>query len=75
MGHTHTFEVITGELLQTSYNYSTLNASGGNYNYPSVGTSAGSDSNGYIRLKETGEDGTNKNLPPYLAVNIWRRVP
>ena len=23
---------------------------------------------------ETGEDGTNKNLPPYLAVNIWKRT-
>ena len=25
-------------------------------------------------IAEEGEDGTNKNLPPYLAVNIWKRT-
>ena len=24
--------------------------------------------------KEAGEDGTGKNLPPYLAVNVWKRI-
>ena len=28
----------------------------------------------YTETYETGEDGTNKNLPPYLAVNIWKRT-
>lgn len=27
-----------------------------------------------VGTTETGEDGTNKNLPPYLAVNIWKRT-
>ena len=25
-------------------------------------------------INSTGEDGTNKNMPPYLAVNIWKRT-
>ena len=25
-------------------------------------------------IKNTGEDGTGKNMPPYLAVNIWKRT-
>jgi hypothetical protein len=27
-----------------------------------------------IQTMSTGEDGTNKNLPPYLAVYMWRRI-
>lgn len=25
-------------------------------------------------INSTGEDGTNKNMPPYIAVNMWQRV-
>ena len=25
-------------------------------------------------INSTGEDGTGKNMPPYLAVNIWQRI-
>ena len=28
----------------------------------------------YPAGKEVGEDGTGKNMPPYLAVNIWKRI-
>lgn len=72
--HNHTFEVVTGDSLYTPFNYASLNATGSQYNYPSVGTGAGSDSNGYIRLTESGVDGTDKNLPPYMAVYMWRRT-
>ena len=27
-----------------------------------------------VRTSTIGEDGTNKNMPPYLAVNIWKRT-
>ena len=26
------------------------------------------------RTSTVGEDGTNKNMPPYIAVNIWKRI-
>jgi len=29
---------------------------------------------GYATTNTKGEDGTNKNMPPYRAVNIWRRT-
>ena len=32
------------------------------------------ETGGRVNTEIVGEDGTNKNLPPYLAVNIWRRV-
>ena len=25
-------------------------------------------------IKSTGEDGTDKNMPPYMAVNVWKRI-
>ena len=25
-------------------------------------------------INSTGEDGTGKNMPPYLAVNVWKRI-
>ena len=72
--HNHTFEVIKGNSLKVNYNYATLNATGTTYNYPSVGTGAGGDSNGYIRLTESGVDGTDKNMQPWIAVHKWRRI-
>lgn len=32
------------------------------------------ETGGRVNTEIVGEDGTNKNLPPYLAVNIWKRT-
>ncbi len=59
--------------LQTTYSQT---------NNPNSTPTANSDSvqgvqswlSAYTETYETGEDGTNKNLPPYLAVTIWKRT-
>ena len=63
------------------------NISGSGYHY--VATSDTSNYNVYVQgsgnatatniantatNNEAGEDGTGKNLPPYLAVNVWKRI-
>ena len=45
--------------------------SGTNYAYVSSGSSAFGNFNS---TKDIGESGTGKNMPPYLAVNIWKRT-
>ena len=44
--------------------------SGSNYAYVS---SAGAFGN-FGATKSSGESGTGKNMPPYLAVNVWKRT-
>ena len=56
------------------------NISGSGHHY--VATSDTSNYNVYVQgsgsttatNKETGVDGTNKNMPPYLTVNVWKRI-
>lgn len=72
--HTHTFQTRTGTDLNTAYNYSSLNVAGTSYNYPAVSAGAKADNAGGIILTETGVDGINKNLPPYIAVFMWHRT-
>ena len=28
----------------------------------------------YRSIHQSGEDGTGKNMPPYLVVNVWKRI-
>lgn len=67
--HTHTFENLSagaesirddGYALQRGYGGASIENVGNNTALYSIAS--------------TGEDGTNKNLPPYLAVNIWKRT-
>jgi hypothetical protein len=47
----------------------------GNYVIDSaVGYSTSSFMGDYLSTDKTGEDGTGKNMPPYLTVNVWKRV-
>lgn len=45
--------------------------SGTNYAYVSSGSKAFGN---FGTTKDIGESGTGKNMPPYLAVNIWKRT-
>lgn len=64
-----------------------MQMSSGNYYYPHSSTSANgivelpdtagataTNQNTTATNNATGEDGTGKNMPPYLAVNVWKRT-
>lgn len=53
----------------SGYNYRQLSVSQANYN-----SDATSDIVGRTGGANIGEDGTGKNMPPYLVVYIWKRL-
>lgn len=72
--HTHTVSVGAASSLKattgtayyksgTSSNLTSSSAGAHTHTYTASGT-----------ITETGEDSTDKNLPPYYATNIWKRV-
>ena len=69
--HTHNFKA-TGFANQT---YSSLINSSSTYpNNPGISTSVGYTSGGYIGIDYTGGSKPHNNMPPYLAVYMWKRI-
>ena len=75
--------VVVGEGVNWSYSGKIkirTDGSGTAYYYPHATT----DTGGIIEhtetagasptINSTGESGTNKNMPPYIAVNMWQRI-
>ena len=86
--HTHKGQknirfVVLGDEANWSYTPKIkirTDGSGTAYYYPHSDTNKGGIGENYETvnatptINSTGESGTNKNMPPYLAVNIWKRT-
>ena len=71
--HTHSFEGVGGDWDGIN-NWGLFRSGSTSYNNPSINHGSYDTSSGYVAIKEAGEDGTGKNMPPYLAVYMWKRV-
>lgn len=71
--HTHNFIGTGGQI--DGYDASGLYRYNSNVTYSNPAWSYGSygTHDGFVSIKETGADGTGKNMPPYLAVCVWKR--
>jgi len=70
--HTHTQNQHRHELTGSK----TGGMSSGNYLRAGYGSATDGQYTNYSTptINSTGEDGTGKNMPPYLAVNVWKRT-
>lgn len=64
--------VVVAHTHNLTMTYDTTGATYGTLNRDLY--SQGSDYNNTFSIQSTGVDGTNKNLPPYIAVYIWQRI-
>ena len=77
VAHTHPLEnedyYFTGKKKTASGTTQrvTVPTSGSNYGYVSTDSSAFGN---FYGTKSKGVDGTGKNMPPYLVINVWKRV-
>jgi hypothetical protein len=75
--HKHNFVGGSEGINFKDYNAPSIFSYTSNSNFPSnPAFQKGSDytNYGYITLSEEGENGTDKNMPPYLAVYMWQRT-
>ena len=71
--HSHKFTGTGGDIDGYSQNYLSLN--GTTYkDRPAVALGQGYTSNGYVALEQSGASEAHNNMPPYLAVYIWKRT-
>lgn len=70
--HTHTQNQHRHELTGSK----TTGMSNGNYLRAGYGSATDGQYTNYATptINSTGEDGTGKNMPPYLVVNVWKRT-
>ena len=66
-GYSSKIKIGTGENTTAYYYVHSTQNTGGILEH--TGTAGASPT-----INSTGESGTNKNMPPYLAVNIWKRT-
>lgn len=72
VSHTHTQNKHRHELTGSK----TGGISSGNYLRAGAGSATDGQYTNYSTptINSTGEDGTGKNMPPYLVVNVWKRT-
>lgn len=74
VSHRHKFKGINSEFdgydSPTLFRYN----SAASYRNPSVQFGSFDSASGYISIDYEGESPTNKNLPPYMIVYMWRRI-
>ena len=72
VSHTHTQNQHRHELTGSK----TSGFSSGNYLRAGSGSATDGQYTNYATptINSTGEDGTGKNMPPYLAVFVWKRI-
>ena len=72
VSHTHTQNQHRHELTGSK----TGGISSGNYLRAGVGSATDGQYTNYSTptINSTGEDGTGKNMPPYIVVNVWKRT-
>lgn len=73
--HSHGFKVEAGSSTIHGGSQTALMAAGTAYpDYLAFAKGAGWTSQGYVTIDDAGEDPAGKNLPPYLAVYMWKRT-
>ena len=72
VSHTHTQNQHRHELTGSK----TTGISSGNYLRAGYGSATDGQYTNYSTptINSTGEDGTGKNMPPYIVVNVWKRT-
>lgn len=72
VSHTHTQNQHRHELTGSK----TSGFSSGNYLRAGYGSATDGQYTNYATptINSTGEDGTGKNMPPYIVVNVWKRT-
>ena len=72
VSHTHTQNQHRHELTGSK----TTGISTGNYLRAGYGSATDGQYTNYATptINSTGEDGTGKNMPPYIVVNVWKRT-
>ena len=72
VSHTHTQNQHRHELTGSK----TTGMSSGNYLRAGSGSATDGQYTNYSTptINSTGEDGTGKNMPPYIVVNVWKRT-
>ena len=75
VSHRHNFVGANGEW--DGYDNASLfrhNASSVDYSVPAINYGSYGSASGYVYIKEAGENGAGKNMPPYYAMYLWRRM-
>lgn len=75
--HTHTVSGTAASAGAHTHTVSGTAASGGAHTHTTSGTAASAGAHSHTitaTAAKTGESGTGKNLPPYLAVYVWKRT-
>ncbi|MDO5827312.1 MAG: hypothetical protein Q4Q19_03520 [Methanobrevibacter sp.] len=67
-------ELAGANVSGSGYYYVATNSTSHNVYNEGIGTTVATNQAATATNKEAGVDGTGKNLPPYLAVNVWKRT-
>jgi len=74
VSHTHKFVGDGGDIDGYELGYLMRHNSSVTYRNPAWSYGSYGTDSGQLSLQSTGEDGTGKNMPPYLAVYVWKRI-
>ena len=77
--HAHSYTDLYPDLSANKHRYTAQDNNGGWYvdaedTYKTNNTKENGSHSHSFTTNSTGEDGTNKNMPPYLCVYMWRRI-
>ena len=73
VAHIHKGQYTIGANESNQFNIIATQVNGETTNSTVLAPSSSTTSD-YIKSPITGEDGTGKNMPPYIAVNVWKRT-
>lgn len=67
-------EIAGANISGSGYYYVATNSSSHNVYNETISNTVATNKEATATNKEAGEDGTGKNMPPYLAVYMWQRI-